>query len=86
LKRVDPPRLWVKVSKDAAPFIVEGRSVFAKHIIAADPQIRPQEEIMVTDEDGKLLAVGKAVLTGREMTAFKRGVAVKVRRGIAEEK
>jgi len=84
LKRVNPPRLWVKVSKDAAPFIAEGRSVFAKHVIAADLEIRPQEEVMVTDEDDKLLAVGKAVLTGREMTAFKRGVAVKVRRGAEE--
>jgi len=86
LRRVNPPRLWVKVLKDAAPFIAEGRSVFAKHVIAADPEIRPQEEVLVTDEDDKLLAVGKAVLTGREMTAFKRGVAVKVRRGAEEEK
>jgi archaeosine-15-forming tRNA-guanine transglycosylase len=27
------------------------------------------------------LAVGRAVLSGQEMKAFKRGVAVKVRRG-----
>jgi len=31
------------------------------------------------------LAVGKAVLTGKEMKAFKHGVAVKVRRGVSEE-
>jgi len=29
--------------------------------------------------------VGKAVLSGREMKAFKRGVAVRVRKGLAEE-
>lgn len=85
LKGAGSPRLWVKVSKDAAPFIAEGRSVFAKHVIAADPEIRPQEEVIVINEDNKVLAVGKAVLTGKEMRAFKRGVAVRVRRGAAEE-
>jgi len=78
-------RLWVKVSKNAAPFIAEGRSVFAKHVIAADPEIRPQEEVMVIGEGNQLLAVGKAILTGREMKAFKRGVAVRVRKGVAEK-
>jgi len=78
-------QLWVKVSKNAAPFIAEGKSVFAKHVIAADPEIRPQEEIIAINEDNKVLAVGKAVLTGREMKAFKRGVAVRVRKGAAEK-
>jgi predicted RNA-binding protein (TIGR00451 family) len=78
------PRLWVKVSNEAASFISAGRSVFAKHVIAADCEIRPQEEVIVLNQ-GKVIAVGKAVLTGKEMTIFKRGVAVRVRRGIEEE-
>ena len=82
LRGVDPPRLWVRVSNDVASFVADGKSVFAKHVVAADSEIRPEEEVMVLDEDGRLLAVGRAVLTGREMLAFKRGVAVKVRRGI----
>jgi len=85
LRRINSPRLWVKVLKEAAPFIAEGRSVFAKHVVAADPEIRPQEEVIVLSEDNKVLAVGKAILTGREMKAFKRGVAVRVRKGVAEE-
>ena len=82
LSGVDPPRLWVRVSNDVASFVADGKSVFAKHVVAADSEIRPEEEVTVLDEDGKLLAVGRAVLTGKEMLAFKRGVAVKVRRGI----
>jgi archaeosine-15-forming tRNA-guanine transglycosylase len=39
----------------------------------------------VVDERGGVLAVGRALLSGEEMKAFKRGVAVKVRRGRAEE-
>ncbi len=79
------PRLWVKVSKDAAPFVAKGKSVFAKHVFDADMEIRPREEVMVLDEKDNVLAVGRAVLTGAEMKAFKCGVAVRVRRGASEE-
>lgn len=77
--------LLVKVTKDSAPFIAEGKSVFAKHVAKVDPRIRPQEEITVVGEDNEVLAVGKAALTGKEMSLFKRGIAVRVRRGVAEE-
>ena len=78
-------RQWVKVSSDVASFVEMGKSVFAKHVIDADDEIRPKEEVIVLDEKGKVLAVGRAVLTGREMKAFKHGVAVRVRRGVGEE-
>jgi len=84
MKSVKNPPLGVKVQKEAASFIIKGKSVFAKHIVDADSEIRPKEEVIVIDESGKVLAVGRAVLTGKEMKAFKRGVAVKVRRGAAE--
>jgi predicted RNA-binding protein (TIGR00451 family) len=77
--------LLVKVSKDSEPFIAKGKSVFAKHAFEVNPEIRPQEEVTVVGEDNKVLAVGKAVLTGREMGLFKRGIAIRVRRGVAEE-
>jgi len=79
------PRLWVKVSRDATPFVAKGKSVFAKHVFEADEEIRPLEEVIVLDEKGEILAVGRAVLTGAEMKAFKRGIAVRVRWGALEE-
>ena len=85
VKGVKPLRLWVTVQKDVEPFVAEGKSVFAKHVADADIEIRPQEEVVVIGEKNKVLAVGRAVLTGREMKAFKHGVAVKVRRGVLEE-
>jgi predicted RNA-binding protein (TIGR00451 family) len=85
LKSGKSRRLFVKVQEDAEPFVAEGKSVFAKHVVDADEEIRPQEEVIVIGEDSRVIAVGKAVLTGREMKVFKHGVAVKVRRGIAEE-
>jgi len=85
MERVKPQRLWVKVQEEAEPFVVKGKSVFAKHVVDADEEIRPQEEVIVTNERGEVLAVGKAILSGKEMKAFKKGVAVRVRRGVAEE-
>ena len=84
-ERVKPQRLWVKVREEAEPFVAKGKSVFAKHVIDADEEIRPQEEVIIMNEKDEVLAVGKAILSGREMKAFERGVAVRVRRGMAEE-
>ncbi len=77
--------MMVEVSEDVAPFIAKGKSVFAKHVIHASAEMRPCEETIIRNKDGEVLAVGKAVLTGREMMTFKRGIAVRVRRGIDEE-
>ena len=85
MERVKPQRLWVRVREEAEPFVVKGKSVFAKHVIDADEEIRPQEEVIVMNEKGVVLAVGKAILSGKEMKAFEKGVAVRVRRGVAEE-
>jgi len=68
VKHLKPLRFWVMVSDEAAPFVAEGKSVFAKHVVDAD-------------KEGEVLAVGRALLNGEEMVAFKRGVAVKVRVG-----
>jgi predicted RNA-binding protein (TIGR00451 family) len=74
------------VQDDVSSFIAKGRSVFAKHVDDCDEEIRPEEEVVVVDSKFEVLAVGRAVLTGREMEHFSKGVAVRVRRGVAEEK
>jgi len=71
----------VTVDGDAAHFVADGRSVFAKHVVEAGESIRPGDEVIVVDEGGKVLAVGRALLNRGEMLAFKVGVAVRVRRG-----
>lgn len=78
---IKPPRIRVVVSNDVVEFISAGSDAFARHVISADETIRPGEEVMVVDTEDRILAVGKAALSGDEMLAFKRGVAVKVRRG-----
>jgi uncharacterized protein with predicted RNA binding PUA domain len=78
-------KCFVTVRDDVAEFIADGGDVFAVHIVKADREIRAKDEVIVVDGSGKVLAVGRAVLSGEEMEAFKIGVAVKVRRGCKEE-
>jgi len=78
-------KCFVTVKDNVSKFIAEGGDVFAVHVIKADDEIRPKDEVIVVDESGKVLAVGRAALSGEEMRAFKKGVAVKVRRGCMEE-
>ena len=76
------PKLRVVVQGDVAKFILRGGDVFARHVVQTDTSLRAGEEVLVVSPEDKLLAAGKALLTGKEMLAFKRGVAVKVRRGV----
>ena len=85
LNRVRNAPNVVTVDSDVGESIRVGGDVFAKHVVAADQWLRPGEEAIVTDEHGTLLGVGSAVLAGHEMTAFKRGVAVNVRKGVDED-
>ncbi len=85
VQEVNPPRCWIKVNDDAEPFVMKGRSAFAKHVIDADPTIRPNTEVIVMNKKSKVLAVGRAILTGTEMKQFNKGMAIRVRRGVTEK-
>ncbi len=85
MMQTKPLKSWVKVQDDVSDFIAEGRSVFAKHVVDCDEEIRPEEEVVVIDGYDEVLAVGRAVLTGKEMKAFERGVAVRIRCGASTE-
>ncbi len=85
MNKIDSPNLWVRIEDEAEPFVSRGRSVFAKHVKEVDDEIRPNEEVIVINNRNEVLAVGRALLSGIEMKAFERGVAVSVRHGIAEK-
>lgn len=87
LKRIlQPPKYRVYVDKDSKLLqtIKSGGDVFSKFVIKCDLDIIPREEVLVVDRDDSLLAVGQAILAGFEMGRFRRGVAVKVRKGVEE--
>jgi len=78
-------KCFVTVKDAVSKFIAEGGDVFAVHVINANKEVHSKDEVIVVDERNEVLAVGKAVLSSEEMKTFKRGVAVKVRRGCLEE-
>ncbi len=76
-----PPAYRVVVQDDVAEFIAQGKNVFAKHVISADPAIASGDEVLVVASGDRLLACGTAILSGAEMPVFNYGGAVKVRQG-----
>ena len=54
-------------------------AVLAPAVEDADPQIRVNDEVLLKDGEGNLLGVGRARMSGWEMVAAERGVAVEVR-------
>lgn len=74
----------VVVQPGVEPFVAQGRSVFCKHVVECGERIRPAAEVAVLDTQGRVLAVGRAVLSAKMIRAFKVGVAVKVRHGRAQ--
>ena len=79
-----PPKLRVVIPSSLSSFVREGKNVFAKFVVDADPELRPNDEVLVVDEGDNLLAVGKMKLSGEEVKHYKRGVAVQVKRGVEE--
>jgi predicted RNA-binding protein (TIGR00451 family) len=78
-------KCFVTVQNNVSRFIAEGGDVFAAHIVKADDEIRSKDDVIVVDEGGRVLAVGRSVLSSEEIKSFKVGVAVKVRHGCKED-
>ena len=76
------PSLRVVVETDTAEFNRSGKNVFARFVVEADSSLRPRDEVLVVDQEDRLVAVGQALLTPDEMIAFDRGLAVHVREGL----
>jgi predicted RNA-binding protein (TIGR00451 family) len=77
-------KCFVTVQNDVSKFTADGGDVFAVHVVTVDKEARAKDEVIVLDEDQRVLAVGRALLSAFEMQAFKSGAAVKVRRGSKE--
>lgn len=68
----------IVINSDAAPFVMEGRSVFCKHVIKCGKNVKISGDTPVLFKN-KVIAVGRAVLSNEMISDFNRGVAVKVR-------
>ncbi|MDE1727959.1 PUA domain-containing protein [Candidatus Nitrosotalea okcheonensis] len=68
----------LEVDDESKAFVQEGSSVFCKHVTWCGKNIMIGGDVSVL-HDGKVIAVGKAVLSTRMIKSFKKGVAVKIR-------
>ena len=75
----------IEINKDAAPFVMEGRSVFSKHVVWCGKNVRVAADTPILFEN-KVIAVGKAILSSEMISDFNRGVAIKVRDSLKSRK
>ncbi|MBO6122379.1 MAG: tRNA guanosine(15) transglycosylase TgtA [Methanobrevibacter sp.] len=76
------PQNRVVVNKDSEPFALDGKSVFCKFVVDCDENIRAKDEVLIVNEEDKLLAYGKALLGACEIEQFETGQAIKTRKGM----
>ncbi len=68
----------VMVTKESAEFNSQGKSVFFNFIKECDPGIIPYNDVLVVDPDDVLVAVGRPLVSGKEMMQYRKGVAVSI--------
>jgi uncharacterized protein with predicted RNA binding PUA domain len=78
---LDPPLQRVVVINEVAEDIGSGRNVFARHVLDIDPELRSWDEVVVVNENDRLIGVGRLVLSPAEALHYIRGVAVIIREG-----
>ncbi|HTS32503.1 MAG TPA: tRNA guanosine(15) transglycosylase TgtA [Thermoplasmata archaeon] len=75
LEALPPGRGRVVVAEDAAGFVREGRSLFSKFVLDADPALVPGSSALLVDGRDELLAIGRLLLAPGEMGRLARGTA-----------
>ena len=75
----------IEINKDAAPFVMEGRSVFCKHVVWCGKNVHIGTDTPILFEN-QVIAVGKAILSSEMISDFDRGVAIKVRDSLKSRK
>ncbi len=76
---IPSPRTRIVVDEDGREAIEKKRSPLTDHVLDSDPEMRPNMEIIIVDENDNVLATGKATLTPREIAEIPHVPAAKVR-------
>ncbi|TFF96297.1 MAG: pseudouridine synthase [Promethearchaeota archaeon] len=82
IEAIPSPKLRVIVQNDIQEFIKKGRSVFCKHVVYIDEDLRPNDEVIVVNEDDELLGIGRLKLPIPYIKSFNSGIAVNIRKGV----
>ena len=68
----------IEINSDAAPYVEQGRSVFCKHVVSCEKNVKISADTPVLFKN-KVIAVGRALLSSDMISDFDRGVAIKIR-------
>ncbi len=86
LQKVLPyPKSRVVVVNEIVDDILEGHTVFSKHVIGGDPTIRPGDEVLIVNEEDKLIGVGRALIGFEAMITAFMGPAVQIREKVRKD-
>ncbi len=86
LLKYRPVKGYVTVDMGAVKFVYNGADVMAPGIVDADEDIYKGDLVWVRDEKNlKPLAVGEALMTGKEMTISNKGKAVRSVHHVGDE-
>lgn len=77
-EEIPSPHERVVVTEDATPFVRQGRSLFARFVLRADPRLVPGMSALLVSPQEELLAVGRLLLAPHEMARMRRGVVATV--------
>jgi predicted RNA-binding protein (TIGR00451 family) len=80
------PKIRAVVMTEVSEFIRKGRNVFCKHVVDIDSTLRPNDEVIVVNQNNDLLAIGKVVIPVPYIRSFQTGIALKIRKGIGKSK
>ena len=75
----------IEINSAAAPFVMEGKSVFCKHVLWCGKNIHVGSDTPILFKN-QVIAVGKAILSSKMISDFNRGVAIKVRDSLKSRK
>jgi PUA domain protein len=76
INKYDPTKRYVAVDRGAVSFILNGADIMAPGIHEADPAIKEGDMVWVRNPEGTGIALGRALISGLEMVAAKKGKAV----------
>ncbi|MHB1439517.1 MAG: tRNA guanosine(15) transglycosylase TgtA [Cuniculiplasma sp.] len=68
----------VMVTEESATYNSQGKSVFFKFITNFDDRIIPLNDVLVVDPNDRLVAVGRSMVSGKELGMYREGTAVSI--------
>ncbi len=77
-EKTKSPHNRIVLDETGVSRLKNGRTPLAENAVDWDPRLRPNQEIIIVDMSGNVVATGRSILTAREMAEIS-GPAVKIR-------